>query len=396
MEFHEDDTPGWSGKIDYAALSRKVGRSPGPEDDYEPLDLVSPNDWDDDDVPEREWYWQGLFPHAQVSILSAEGGTGKSLLGIQIGVASALREDFLGLKLRPGRIIYMGAEDAEDEFKRRLDDVARSHRCNRSDIVDFKLLPRAGEEALLSAPDRKGVMQPTELWHRLLRTIKQVRPVAVFLDTCADVYGGDEIKRSQVRQFIGQLRAAAIRYQTAIVLLYHPSMSGVESGKGMSGSTAWANSARAAVYMTREGGKDDPDSDTRKLTTTKTNYGKFGDGLRVRWEKGVFVLDDPNRPLSADSKARYAKAEKLFIERLGEHNGKIDRVRLTNSKQGNYAPRFLHEKAKSEFSVRDFEGAMNRLLSEGRIKIEAYRANGRDVKHLEVNRDFERRYGDDE
>ncbi len=394
----EDNGPGWSGKINYEKLGARVARRNKAREEKPEglLDFVSPDEWRDDDVPEREWYWEGLFPHAQVSILSAEGGTGKSLMALQAAVASALREDFLGLKLRPGKVVYFGAEDADDEFKRRLHDVARSHGVRRSEIADFKLVGRAGEDALLCAPFGKDGIKPTPLWDKLVATVDYVKPVALFLDTCADVYGGDEIKRSQVRQFIGQLRKLAIEKDVAVILLYHPSQSGIESGKGTSGSTAWANSARAAVYMTRDGRKDDPDQDVRKLKTTKSNYGKFGDGLTVRWEKGVFVLDDPHRPPSVEAKARQAKAERLFLERLEQHNAAIDRKRLSTSKQGNYAPRILFEKARCDFSQRDFERAMTSLLADGKIVAEKIPVNGRKVEQLVRNWDGEKRYGDDE
>jgi RecA-family ATPase len=227
-------------------------------------------------------------------------------------------------------------------------------------------------------------------------TVDFVKPVALFLDTCADVYGGDEIKRSQVRQFIGQLRKLAIEKDVAVILLYHPSQSGIESGKGTSGSTAWANSARAAVYMTRDGRKDDADEDVRKLKTTKSNYGKFGDGLTVRWEKGVFVLDDPHRPPSVEAKAKQVRAEKLFLERLDQHNAPVTRKRLTTLKSGNYAPRLLHKMGACEFSVRDFERAMTNLLAEGKIIAENIRMDGKGVEQLVRNWDGQKRYGDDE
>jgi len=394
----EDDSPGWTGKVNFEKIGARSARRAKARDKKPEglLDFVSPDEWHDDDVPEREWYWEGLFPHAQVSILSAEGGTGKSLLALQTAVASALREDFLGLKLRPGKVVYFGAEDADDEFKRRLHDVARSHGVRRSEITDFKLVGRAGEDALLCAPHGKEGVRATPLWDKLVATVDYVKPVALFLDTAADVYGGDEIKRAQVRQFIGQLRKLAIEKDVAVILLYHPSQSGIESGKGTSGSTAWANSARAAVYMTRDGRKDDPDDDVRKLKTTKSNYGKFGDGLTVRWEKGVFVLDDPHRPPSVEAKAKQIRAERLFLERLDQHYAPVMRKRLTMSKSGSYAPRILLKMGPCEFTLRDFERAMDSLLAEGKIVVETIRHDGKDVKQLVRKWEGQRRYGDDE
>jgi len=94
------------------------------------------------------------------------------------------------------------------------------------------------------------------------------------IDTSADVFGGDEISRSQVRQFVGLLIGIALRNNCAVILLAHPSMSGMASGTGTSGSTGWHNSVRSRMYL--EG--DDKDDDARTLKFKKSNYG----GLRRR------------------------------------------------------------------------------------------------------------------
>jgi hypothetical protein len=52
----------------------------------------------------------------------------------------------------------------------------------------------------------------------------KVADIACFIDTSADVFGGDEISRTQVRQFVGLLRGIAIRQRLSVVLLAHPSL----------------------------------------------------------------------------------------------------------------------------------------------------------------------------
>ena len=49
---------------------------------------------------------------------------------------------------------------------------------------------------------------------------------------------GNEIDRSQVRQFVGLMRKLAIAANGSVVLLAHPSLAGISSGTGLSGSTA--------------------------------------------------------------------------------------------------------------------------------------------------------------
>ena len=68
------------------------------------------------------------------------------------------------------------------------------------------------------------------------------------LDTLADVFAGNENARQEARQFIGLLRGLAIEHDLAVVPLAHPSLSGMTSGTGTSGSTALLDSVRARSF----------------------------------------------------------------------------------------------------------------------------------------------------
>src|SRR4029079_1534383 len=104
------------------------------------------------------------------------------------------------------------------------------------------------------------------------------------LDTLADFFAGDEISRTHARQFIGMLRGLAIEFERCILLLAHPQLSGMSSGSGTSGSTAWSNSVRSRLYLERV--KDDrgveQDTDARVLKTMKANYSAVGTEIARR------------------------------------------------------------------------------------------------------------------
>lgn len=255
-----------------------------------PLPFVNPADWHGMPVPQREWFIEGLIPTRQVTILAGDGGVGKSLLGVQIASAACLGVETLGLTPAPCRVVYLGAEDEADEFHRRLADIVAAHDRTLADLADFRLIPLADRDALLATPDSKGVMQPTSNFVSLDNHVARHQPGLVVLDTSADLFGGDEIKRGQVRQFVAMLRGLAIKWNCAVLLLSHPSVSGMQTGSGTSGSTAWNNSVRSRIYLTRPEGKD-VDPDIRVLKTMKANYGAVGDEMKLRWRAGAFVLD---------------------------------------------------------------------------------------------------------
>ncbi|WP_439496846.1 AAA family ATPase [Bosea sp. (in: a-proteobacteria)] len=330
-----------------------------------PLPVICPTDWHGLPVPQREWFIEGLIPTRQVTMLAGDGGVGKSLLGVQIAAAACLGIETLGLAPARCGVVYLGAEDEADEFHRRLADIVAAHGRTLADLVDFRLIPLADRDALLATPDPKGVMQPTSNFVSLDNHIARHRPGLVILDTSADLFGGDEIKRGQVRQFVAMLRGIAIKWKCAVVLLSHPSLSGMQTGAGTSGSTAWNNSVRSRIYLTRPDGKD-VDPDIRVLKTMKANYGAVGDEMKLRWRAGAFVLDDglPAAEIAFVNRAQDDAFVRLL--RAVTRSGQV----VAPTKGVNFAPKVLAARPDAApYDERALEKAMHRLLADSTLKV---------------------------
>jgi RecA-family ATPase len=144
---------------------------------------------------------------------------------------------------------------------------------------------------------------------------------------------------------------------------------------GSSGSTGWNNSVRSRLYLNRiltdvQGeGRLEADPDLRVLASTKTNYGRLGDEIRVRWKDGVFVPLDAAGSGALASVTKEMVANEAFLRLLRWHEEQgID----VNPKAGpNYAPKVFSSHSKSEgVSRQAFKGAMERLLEASKIWIE--------------------------
>ncbi|UXN70582.1 AAA family ATPase [Devosia neptuniae] len=330
--------------------------------------FLEPSEWQGLPVPTRQWFVEGLIPSRTVTILSGDGGLGKSLLALQLGVASAIGESTMGLTPASGRVLYVGAEDEVDEFHRRLFDIIKSHdTCFDALRDNFLLLPLAERDATLAAPDIRSKMQPTALMHQLRDRMDIFRPGLLVLDTSADLFGGDEIKRSQVRQFVAMLRAIAIQVDCAVLLLSHPSVSGMQSGSGTSGSTAWNNSVRSRLYLTAPNGED-ADPDARVLTSMKSNYGRAGDALKLRWQDGIFIVDDGSTNANPALGILNKSDERAFLTMLSKFNQQGQRVGASTGTS--YAPAKMakHPDAKGTTKQR-LERAMQRLLEASEIQL---------------------------
>ena len=321
------------------------------------LETFCAADLDGVTIPPREWLIKDVIPHLNVTILSGDGGLGKSILALQLGMAMSARTQWLGMDVMQGPLLYLGAEDDKDEIERRVDGIRREMGCSCGDLADFHYRSLVGEDALLATFDN-GAMRRTKLLDHVEARIGELGAIACVIDTSADAFGGDEINRTQVRQFISMLRGICIRKRCTILLLAHPSLAGMASGSGTSGSTGWNNSARSRLYL--EGVSNEPD--TRLLNFKKLNYGPRGKPLRLRWQNGLFRPDDGEK---ASASAR-ANAEFIFMNLLDAYTAEGRNV--GSSTASTYAPKVFAADRRSKGIGRNaLRDAMNALFERGEI-----------------------------
>jgi RecA-family ATPase len=329
----------------------------------DPLPTIDPRDWQGKPVLEREWLVEGFIPHRVVTLWSGDGGSGKTQAALQLIVAASLGIPWLGKEVGPGPSLLYTAEDEADELHRRLAVTVEKAGRQLADLAGVKLVPMAGRDATLAKPIMAGQIGETVQFAQLKLEVEKFKPRLVVIDPAADVFGGDEINRVQVRQFVQKLAALALEQDCAVVLLSHPSLTGLNSGTGTSGSTAWSNSVRSRLYL--QAVKDDPDR--RVLKVVKANYGRTGEEIAIRWDDGVYVVDTGDDPAVASLISR--KADDVFLAVFLKLTGQGQR--LSPKKCSTYAPKRVaeHPDAKGYTSQR-MADSMQRLLDNGVLKIE--------------------------
>lgn len=338
------------------------------------------SDFADMQVPPRLWHVRGFVPTGQVTILSGDGRTGKSLLAMQLAASTATGTQWLGADVREGWALYLSAEDDAPELYRRLSAIGDVRAMQR-----LTLRSLAGQDALLAAPrDRTGVLGRTPLFDALDARMTADRPALLVLDTLADFFGGNENDRAQARQFIGMLRGLAIRHECAVLLLSHPSVAGIASGGGSSGSTAWNNSVRSRLYLSRVVGNDGykPNPDARQLTVKKSKYDRSGAQIDLYWQNGVFVGEQ-----LATRAEGHAKAETVFLKLLAEFASQGRRVNTSGGPS--YAPTAFAAHPESDgITKRAFKDAMEKLLTAGRVVLVETGPASKRRSHIEAKTDL--------
>jgi RecA-family ATPase len=208
-----------------------------------------------------------------------------------------------------------------------------------------------------------------------------MRPVLVVVDNVAAIYGGDQNIRGMVRAFMNLWRGVARASGAAILLLNHPSLSGLTAGTGRGGSMDWRNTVRAALHLKPANENADADRGVRILECVKNNYAAQGRPVRLEWTDGVLTVEGTASPLQRA--AQDAQADEKFLALLALHT-RLG-VDVGPSPGQNYAPKVFAEHAENGgYRKQAFATTMHRLQLTGRIVVEEQGPASRRRKRLAI------------
>lgn len=326
------------------------------------------------DVPPREWIVPDIIPSRVVTMLSGDGGLGKSLLSLQLAMACATDEPWIGIKAKPCKVLIVACEDDADELHRRLHSIIQNSPLTFENLNDIRIIPGAGfDNVLVDFSDPKLHGKRTDFFDFIEWHAHDFGAELIILDSLHDFFDGNENIRPQARQFINHLRRVAMEIKGAVLILAHPSLSGLQSGTGTSGNTAWNNTVRSRLYLTKP---KEEGSRHLILKTMKANYGPNGGEIRIEWRAGAFhSLDAPIT--NKDPIYMQVQVDDVFLTCLRQNKAQGDYV--SKSKHSNYAPRIFAamRDLNRSFSTKEFEGAMDRLYADGRIRTGEFKTPGR-------------------
>lgn len=358
--------------LDEARRRRDGGGSGGPHG----LKVIDPIKWQNMPLPERKWIVDGVIPLRSTMMLSGDGGLGKSLLAMQLSTACATGNSWLGMPTTACKVLAVHCEDTDEELQIRQHAINRHYSIDFGDLENLRLVSRVGDDNVLLETDKFGKTtgRTTALYNQILRAANDFGAQLVILDSLHDLFAGNENVRAEARHFVGQLRRIALELDGAVVLLSHPSAAGLSSGSGTSGSTAWNAAVRSRLYLTRPKDDEYSDRDARVLKGMKSNYGKDGEEIHLRWEDGVFVRTD--RPAAGglvdklDRNSRRAMAEEAFLTALGTLLRQGHEPSFRIEARSLYAPRLAATLPEmKDYAHRDIEDAMRSLMAAGEVVI---------------------------
>jgi RecA-family ATPase len=337
----------------------------------------TPQDWPDEAPSYIDWVADQRIPRGDVTTAHGDGGAGKTDIALQLGESVARRAPYwLGHEICGGSVVILSAEEPERELRRRIWLHGKRDGFSPQDLADLHLwFPDDVAGAVFAVPDRSGVMQPTPLFQSIAKAIEEIAPVLVIVDNVAATFTGNQNDRVMVRSYVNLWRRIARQpSRPAVLLLDHPSLSGLTNGTGRGGNMDWRNAVRSALYLRMPDDKAEADRGIRILETVKSNYAAPGKPVRLQWVDGGLALE--HAPSSLHRLAKDAECEDTFLRLLDERSAQGRHVSDKNGK--NYAPAVFAEMAGSGgFTAKAFAEAMNRLF-EARPRKIALRPQRRD------------------
>jgi RecA-family ATPase len=319
-----------------------------------------------DPEPELKNIVKDAVPDENLTLVSGNGGTGKTTLIAMLATAMQTDDEWLGMKVAQGGAMFVTSEDGRRDINRILRAILKQQDKSLAHCPKLHILSLADRDACLAqAQSRLAPLVPTPLWMALERLIARRNPRLLILDSRADMFGGEEGYRRHVRGFIVLLKQLAIKYGLAVVLIEHPSLTGMNTGTGLSGSTDWHNGPRARLFLEKAA------DNHYTLKVTKMQYSDSeGTVFHLRRKPGFFGYEGKEGGSAPyDRAAAAAKAERVFLALLTTYHDQGRTVSPNPS--ASYAPTvFVNDDDAEGVTKGALKRAMDKLLKANRIHVE--------------------------
>lgn len=256
-----------------------------PVADLGAADVSMPADW-----------WDDYIPAGVVSMLGSHGGVGKTIVALMLAVSTVTGKPLFGVPTRRGVVVLFSGEDRAAVLRHRLQWICRCMNVDPGELADLHILDATiTDPALFHEVGKGGAREakPTRAYAELRDYCDECGANVLIVDNASDAFDGSEIDRSLVRKFMQSLAKLAVP-DRGVLLLAHvdkgTSRGERTSTEGYSGSTAWHNSVRSRMFMSRD------KEGLLKLEHQKSNFGPMREPLSLQWPTNG--LPGPVVPLS--------------------------------------------------------------------------------------------------
>jgi hypothetical protein len=335
----------------------------------------------DIDPPAPEFIIGEIVPVGVVTLLGANGGTGKTTLAMMASVCVAMGIPFLGKPTKRCNVLFYSAEDANAHLRHRLSKICRHLKVDPRDLAaNLTILDVTDNDpALFCETNEKGVKRgvTTAAYKRLKQYVEERGIDFLIIDNASDTYDANEIERARVRAFIRSLAQLIKERGGAVMLLSHvdkQTAGGTRSSQGYSGSTAWNNSVRSRLFMSESG-------DGVLMEHQKSNLGQKAEPLILGWFDGVLDLASARVELDGPTMQAHDRHRVTILRMIEEFKNRGEFISVAQTSPDNAFKKLSNEK---EFPKKMGKAPFTSLLRDaeraGLIEREPYKTVDRKNK----------------
>lgn len=198
-----------------------------------------------EEIPPKPWIVHGLLCRGVVSVLAAEGGSGKTGLTVALAAHIAKGENFSTWNVvEPVRVLVMNGEDSRDELQARMHGVCSTFGYEPAAMAEKVQLVPAHEWRI--ADGRNGIVRENEV-RMLADYCAQEQIGVIVVDPLRLTHDSEENDNGAMAVIMRAFGALARRANAAVLLVHH---AGKARGK-LAGDAGASRGASAVVDHSR-------------------------------------------------------------------------------------------------------------------------------------------------
>lgn len=277
---------GWTPDAPRAAFEPYIT----PEDEAAPTWPTLLTDFDEMNLPRREWVYGTDYIRKYVSVVASAGGIGKTSQAIAEGLAIVTGRPLLGVEVRESCNVWIiNLEDPEEELRMRAL-AARKHYQIPKEKIEGRLF-LDGEDTIqitLAVEGRDGLMKNEPLLEAMRLKIIENNIGVVIIDPFVSTHMVNENSNASIQAVVAMLRSLARNTRASISLVHHTRKgNGEDAGiDSVRGAGSLIGAARAVRVVNRIS-----EADAERL------------GIPPKDAKGIFRVDDGKANLAPPAEA---------------------------------------------------------------------------------------------
>jgi RecA-family ATPase len=271
-----------------------------------------------------------------ITITTADGGTGKTTMKLYEAICLAIGYPFLGFTcVQPRKTLFITGEDTAAKLAAMMGAIIRQMGLfenfpgnnEKIELILASIIIKKDADLCLIVRERNGFIHPsTEAMNKLLQAVEDFKPGMIVFDPISSFWGSEAALNDMNKAVTKFMSELAERSGACVEMINHMGKSSSANkdmsqfaGRGGSGLPSNARVSRVLRTVSEEEYTElTGETLTEKQSAMLCNVNKFSDGSPL-YNKPFLILRDGflfSRKILSDTKAKEAEQKLTAVERV--------------------------------------------------------------------------------